>query len=267
MPSVLVYCSACSLERRGADMTMTLTISVVLGTLLAGFVQGLSGFAFGLVAMSVWTWTVDPQLAAPMVVWGSWVGQLLSLRAFRGELALRKALPFVLGGVIGVPIGVWMLGYVDVRLFKAAVGGLLVLYCSAMLLLQRFPVVIKGGHSLDAAVGLVGGAMGGLGGLTGPAPTLWCTLRGWDKDAQRAVFQIFNLSMHSLTLTIYALNGTITAALTPVFTLMVPVAILPTLAGARLYRRFSDTAFRNLVLTLLLASGAMLLVSTYVGRI
>ena len=240
-----------------------LAATVVLGTLLAGFVQGLSGFAFGLVAMSVWAWTVDPHLAAPMVVWGSWVGQLLSLGAVRGGLAWRRASPFVLGGAIGVPIGAWLLGYIDVRLFKGAVGAVLVLYCSTMLLLRRFPIVVKGGHSLDGAVGLVGGVMGGLGGLTGPAPTLWCTLRGWDKDAQRAVFQAFNLAMQSLTLTIYAFDGTITASMTPVLGLMVPVAILPTLAGARLYRRFSDIAFRSLVLTLLLASGFMLIVSSY----
>jgi len=29
-------------------------------------------------------------------------------------------------------------------------------------------------------------------------------LRGWDKDTQRAVFQGFNLSMHTLTLVTYA---------------------------------------------------------------
>lgn len=239
-----------------------LAAMVVIGTLLAGFVQGLSGFAFGLVGMGVWAWTVDPHLAAPMVVWGSWVGQLLSLRAVRGGLAWPRALPFVIGGAIGVPVGAWLLGYVDVRLFKGAVGAVLVFYCSTMLVVQRFPIVVKGGHSLDGAVGLVGGVMGGLGGLTGPAPTLWCTLRGWDKDAQRAVFQAFNLSMQSLTLMIYALDGTITATMAPVLGLMVPVAILPTLAGARLYRRFSDTAFRTLVLILLLASGFMLIVSS-----
>jgi hypothetical protein len=30
----------------------------------------------------------------------------------------------------------------------------------------------------DGGIGLIGGMMGGLGGLNGPAPTLWCSLRG-----------------------------------------------------------------------------------------
>ena len=62
---------------------MTLTYYVLLGALVAGFVQGLSGFAFGLVAMAFWVWAVAPQLAGPLVVFGSLIGQLLLLRSFR----------------------------------------------------------------------------------------------------------------------------------------------------------------------------------------
>ena len=38
-------------------------VIVVVGAIVAGFVQGLSGFAFALVAMSIWAWTLDPKLA------------------------------------------------------------------------------------------------------------------------------------------------------------------------------------------------------------
>jgi len=242
-------------------MTVSVMAAIVVGTSLAGFVQGLSGFAFALVAMSVWAWSIEPQLAGPMVVWGSWIGQVLSLGAVRGGLLWRRAVPFVLGGVAGVPVGAWLLRYVDVGLFRGGVGVVLVCYCSTMLFARRLPVLARGGRLADGAVGAVGGVMGGLGGLTGPAPTLWCTLRGWDKDAQRSVFQVFNLSMHSLTLTVYFFDGTLTAAMVPAFALMIPVAILPTFAGVLLYRRVDDRAFRRLVLLLLLLSGILLLAS------
>ena len=47
------------------------TLYVLFGALAAGFVQGLSGFAFGLVAMTFWVWVIPPQLAGPLVVFGS----------------------------------------------------------------------------------------------------------------------------------------------------------------------------------------------------
>jgi uncharacterized membrane protein YfcA len=166
---------------------------VLLGALAAGFIQGLSGFAFGLVAMTIWVWTIAPQLAGPLVVFGSLVGQLLSLGSFRRSFSARSLWPFVLGGSIGTPIGVWMLHFVDPDVFKLAVGLILVAYCPLMLCIRAIPHITIGGRLADGGIGMIGGVMGGLGGLNGPAPTLWCLLRGWSRDEQRAIFQTFSL--------------------------------------------------------------------------
>src|SRR5207248_4744287 len=91
---------------RRRSMTNDIVVSVVLGTCLAGFVQGLSGFAFGLVAMSIWAWSIEPQFIGPMVVFGAIVGQLLSLGSVRRGLDFRRSMPFIIGGILGVPIGV-----------------------------------------------------------------------------------------------------------------------------------------------------------------
>jgi hypothetical protein len=48
-----------------------------------------------------------------------------------------------------------------------------------------------------------------------------------------------------------------------IFAVMVPVSIVPTLAGVRLYRRISTAKFQRLVLSLLLASGTLLVVSLW----
>ncbi len=239
-----------------------LVIYVVLGACAAGFVQGLSGFAFGLIAMAFWVWSVPPQLAAPMVVFGSLIGQILALGSLRRGFSLRRALPFILGGVLGVPAGAALLPHIDQTIFKAVIGALLTIWCPAMLFIRELPRVHHGGALADGTAGLIGGVMGGLGGLTGPAPTLWCALRGWDKDAQRAVFQSFNLVMHALTLTVYATSGLITAEAAGFFVVVAPAMVIPAILGARLYARFSDATFRRVVLILLLISGVVLLVSS-----
>ena len=43
--------------------------------------------------------------------------------------------------------------------------------------------------------------------LSGPVPVLWCTLRRWAPDTQRAVFQSFNTAVHVFALTGYAWSG------------------------------------------------------------
>ncbi|HYG44396.1 MAG TPA: sulfite exporter TauE/SafE family protein [Bordetella sp.] len=234
---------------------------LALGACVAAFVQGLAGFGFGLVAMAFWSWTLPPAMAAPAVVFGSLIGQLLAVRSLRHGFDWRRLMPFLLGGLVGVPLGVVLLRYVDPAAFRLGVGVVLLVYCPAMLLAAELPRVTRGGRLADAAVGWLGGAMGGFGGLPGPAPTLWCVLRGWPRDQQRAVFQSFNLAMHGITLAGYAAAGLLTAQTVPVFSIVGAAVLVPALIGVHLYRRFSDATFRRLVLALLTLSGVALAIA------
>lgn len=111
----------------------SLYVLVAAGAMAAGFVQGLSGFGFGMVAMSFWAWTIDPKLAAAMVVFGSLTGQLLAAFTVRRGFTVAHLLPFVAGGLLGIPVGVKLLPYLDPLMFKALVGGLLAIWCPIML--------------------------------------------------------------------------------------------------------------------------------------
>lgn len=239
-----------------------LTATVVAGAAAGGFVQGLSGSFFGLVALAFWAWTLDPVLAGPLVVVGSIVGQLLSLGWLRRGFSARRLLPMIAGGLAGVPIGVALLHRIDPLAFRFGVGALLALWCPAMLLMRDLPRITGGGRLADAAVGLVGGVMGGLGGLTGPAPVLWSALRDWDRDVQRAVIQGFNLSLLLATLAAYLWAGAIGAEAASLLPAVALATLVPAIVGQRLYRRFSDDAFRKLVLGLLTLSGLILVATS-----
>ena len=235
---------------------------VIVGAVVAGFVQGLSGFAFGLVAMSFWAWALEPRLAATLVVFGSLTGQIIAAVSVRRGFDMKALLPFVLGGLAGIPLGVLLLPRMDMDWVRLVLGGLLVLWCPAMLMARHLPRVTRGGRLADAAVGLAGGVMGGLGGFTGALPTLWCTLRGLEKDAQRAIVQNFNLAMLLVTMGSYLATGIVTRAMLPMFAVVAAAMLVPTLLGARLYIGISEAAFRKIVLGLLTASGVAMLVAS-----
>lgn len=235
---------------------------VIFGAALAGFVQGLSGFAFGLVSVSIWAWVVEPQMAAAMSVFGALVGQLLAAFTVRRGLNLPRLLPFVMGGLIGIPLGVIVLPVLDKDMFKAVLGVFLIIICPLLLFARDLPRVSFGGRIADGTAGLIGGVMSGLGGFAGTVPTLWCTLRGMAKDEQRAVIQNFNLGMLIVTMAVYLGSGIITTAMLPMFAVVAPAMLIPTLLGARLYIGISEAAFRNIVLGLLTLSGVAFLVAS-----
>ncbi|WP_238926397.1 sulfite exporter TauE/SafE family protein [Achromobacter xylosoxidans] len=234
---------------------------VAVGAAVAGFVQGLSGFAFGMVAMSFWAWVLDPRLAAALAVFGALTGQLLAVFSVRRGFNWPLLWPFLLGGLAGIPLGVLILPHLDMDWFKAVLGALLALWCPIMLMAQRLPR-IGGNRWGDGAVGLVGGVMGGIGGFAGSVPTLWCTLRGFGKDTQRAVIQNFNLSMLAVTMATYLATGIVTRDMAPMFAVVAPAMLIPTLLGTRLYIGISEVTFRRLVLGLLTCSGLTLLASS-----
>jgi uncharacterized membrane protein YfcA len=161
-----------------------------------------------------------------------------------------------------VPLGVALLPHLDPLMFKLGVGVLLLLWCPAMLVSGKIPRITGGGRLADGLVGWIGGIMCGIAGLNGPAPTLWTTLRGWERDRQRAVFQTFSLVTQALTITAYLPTGIIRAGSVWLFAVVVPAMLVPALIGARLYRSFSDTGFRRVVLGLLGLSGAILVATS-----
>jgi hypothetical protein len=234
-------------------------VLLAAGAAVAGFVQGLSGFAFGMVAMSIWVWGVEPRVAAVMTVMGGLSGQLLQAFSVQRGLRLAALGPFLAGAAVGVPLGVALLPHLNTALFKLTLGAILVVCCPAMLLAHRLPRITWGGRIGDAVAGAVGGVMGGIGGFPGVVPTLWCTLRGFDKELQRTVVQNFNLAALAATMAAYVASGAVTRDMLPLFAVVVPALIVPSLLGARVYVGLSELAFRRVVLTLLTGAGVAMI--------
>ncbi|NRF68109.1 sulfite exporter TauE/SafE family protein [Aquincola sp. S2] len=236
---------------------------IVAGAAVAGFVQGLSGFGFAMVAMSFWAWGLAPKTAAVLAVFGGLSGQVFAALTVRRGFDLPLLAPFIAGGLLGIPLGLWLLPRFEPAVFRAFVGALLVIWCPAMLLAGRLPR-IQFRHrfvqrAADGLAGVAGGLMGPLGGFTGALPTLWCTLRNLPKEQQRAVIQNFNLAMLALTMASYLAAGQVGRELWPQLALVLPALLLPAWLGTRVYLGISDKAFRSVVLGLLTVSGIALL--------
>ena len=231
---------------------------VALGALCGGFVTGLAGFGTGLTALGFWLYVLDPVVAAALVVVCSVVGQVQSLYTVRRAVTWRRAWPFIVGGVVGIPFGVTALRVLDPKTLKIFLGVLLVGYTSFMLTLRRLPTVNWGGRAADGLIGLGGGALGGVAGLSGPLATIWCGLRGWTPDMQRGVYQPYNLTILGIVLCAYAVQGILTKQVWGLVLICLPATILGGYLGIRMYGRINERQFRFLVLWLLLASGSVL---------
>ena len=232
---------------------------VFAGALAGGLVNGLTGFGTALTVLGIWLYAIPPTVAATLVILCSSISQLQTLPMIWRSIRWEYVLAFVVPGVLGVPIGTFLLPHIDPRIFKIGVGVFLVAYTSYVLARRVEQKITWGGAAADCVVGFAGGILGGLAGLSGVLPAVWTDVRGWTKEHRRGVVQIFNMAILSLALVSHAVSGFLTRDVA-----LAAVAALPgTIVGARLggfiYRRVADRSYSRIIMVLLLLSGVILI--------
>ncbi|MGY8676216.1 sulfite exporter TauE/SafE family protein [Bradyrhizobium sp. UFLA05-153] len=231
-----------------------------LAALVGGFVSGFSGFAMGLVVSGVWLHIITPMQTATLIAGYGLLTQGYGIFKLRHVLDLRKAWPLTLGTVIGIPIGVSILAYLNPAHLRSGVGVLLMLYSIYGLTRPVF-APMKIGTGADIAIGISNGLLGGLTGLGGIISTISCQWRGWPKEVQRAVFQpVLFVAFVVISLS-QAAAGTITRDTLVLYALGVPFMVAGLWSGFRLFGKIDDDTFRKTVLVLLLFAGLSLIVS------
>jgi uncharacterized membrane protein YfcA len=239
---------------------LSLDLVIFLIAMFAGaLVAGLSGFAFGLVAASIWLYILTPLQTATLIIAFGLIVQGYSVWKLRHALDWRTLWPFIAGAAIGVPLGVAVLGSANPAYVRAGIGVFLVLYSLYALLRPSLPPVTHGGATADAAVGFANGVLGGITGLAGILVVIWGGLRGWPKDRQRAVFQPVAVAIFAMSAFWLGFKGAVSADTIRLFLFGLPVLLAGTWLGMKLYGRLDEATFRKVVLVLLLASGVALM--------
>jgi uncharacterized membrane protein YfcA len=233
----------------------------LLATFAAALVAGLAGFAFGLVAAAVWLHILTPLQTATLIIAFGLIVQGVAVWKLRHALRWQRLWPFLIGGVLGVPVGVALLGWANPDYMRAAVGAVLILYSIYSLARPAMKPIVAGGAPIDTGVGLLNGILGGATGLAGIIVTIWCGLRGWPKDVQRTVFQPVGVAIFALSAVALGASGAVNADTVRLFIIGLPILLAGTWLGLKLYGRVDDAGFRKIVLAVLLLSGLGLIVS------
>ena len=241
----------------------TLTYALLFfGALAGGFVSGLAGFGTALMALGIWLYVLLPSLAVPLVLICSVVAQTATLPSMWRSFDFTLIWPFIVGGLLGVPVGTLLIAHADPHLFKLTFGALLLVF-SVVLYLQPASMALRiGGKPADAAIGFAGGVLGAFAGLSGPIPILWATVRGWNKEERRGIFQVFNWTILLTALCLQVGAGLVKAEVIWLAAVAFPGTLLGTWLGTRVYHALNDRNFRDVVLVLLFFSGVTLVWSS-----
>ena len=233
---------------------------LIIGAFAAAFVSGAIGFADALILNAVWLHIMEPAAAIPLVVTCGVFIHIAPLYKLRTVLDFSPLVPFIAFGFLAVPLGVWVLAYATPEIFRKAVAYLLIFYGVWMFVRPNTNVGNFGGRIADSVVGFGGGFMGGFAGLSGLLPTMWVGMRNWPRNRQRGVYQPFVVAMHFLGIIVFATKGMINERTLSDLLWCLPVVLIGSWLGVKVYPLLNDKLFKQIILALILLSGITLLI-------
>ncbi|MGY4309523.1 putative membrane protein YfcA [Bradyrhizobium sp. USDA 4369] len=238
----------------GLDSFLLLSVAVFFGA----FVSGLAGFAFSAVAAAILLHVLQPLEAVPLMMACSIGVQATNLWALRNSIRWKESAVLVLGGILGVPLALWLLHNADARAFQRGFGLMIAAYSGYMLFKPGLGRLQEMSRSRTAMVGFGGGVIGGLTAMPGALPTIWCEMHGLAKTDQRGLVQPFIAVMQVSSLAMMLARHELSSKVLVDLAMSLPALLAGTALGILAFRRIKDAVFRKIILGILLLSGLLL---------
>ena len=227
------------------------------GMLLASTVSSTLGFGIGLTAGPVLLLALEPQSSVVLINTAGLLPVSLVLYQTWGRLKLREIAPLAAAGVLGAPVGTYILGAVDPVAMRLVITFLVL--ALAVVVTTGVGASLPRPRWLGPPLALVVSALITSSGVGGPLMALFLLDQERDRDEFRGTLAAYFLVVMAVGSAGYAATGLLTGERL----LYVLVAIVPVLAGFRvsalLLRRMSRETFRKAALGLIVAASIVVL--------
>lgn len=234
-------------------------IFLAVGAAMGGFVNGLAGFGTALFTLGWWLQVMPPlQAVAVSLVMGVAPG-IQGTWIVRHEIDRRRLLLFLLPGLAGIPLGLFILDLIDAKMLKLVIAGFLLLYGGFFMLRRNLPSIRRRFPAIDGGLGFAGGVLGATAGLSGALPTMWLAMQDLTKGQSRALLQPYNTIILGIAAILLALDGVYAGQTLTSVLIALPVTLIAAQVGIRTFRLLTDMQFRRLLIALMFLSGILLI--------
>lgn len=246
------------------DIAQLLLLSAI--TFVAALVQGAAGIGFALFVTPIFLTIFNSVIAVQITIFVTLVTAIAILPKVYREIPKPLLWRLVIGNAMGAPIGILVYRLADVTALKLSAGIIVTVLALYLIATSKGRTgegtdLPGGSAKMDVFVGIVTGIMTTTLGMTGPAAALYLTYLHATKQATRStIFGLFLFGYFFGLIAQAALVG-IEPSTWMWAVALSPSAYLGTLVGNMVSNKLNPKAFRILILTVLIASGAAAIIS------
>ena len=210
---------------------------------VAGCVRGFTGFGAGMIFIPLATSVVPPSVAAAtFLIVDSIVTLPLVVRAVK-NCVWRTVLPAVLGAILFVHLGAWLLATANVLVLRWIIFAIVV--CLLGLLVSGWRYQRPPHPAVSFATGGVSGVLGGVSQVSAPpVVAMWLSSSSDPMDVRDNLIVFFALASVG-TFAAYALHGFFTADVARLLVVAAPVYGLAIFLGARGFGKARPALYRK----------------------
>ncbi|MEL6886341.1 MAG: sulfite exporter TauE/SafE family protein [Pseudomonadota bacterium] len=234
---------------------------------LGGLVKGVVGFAMPTVVISGLSSIISPELALAGLILPTLVTNVTqALRQGIGP-AWRSALRFrvyLVVGAVALLISAQLVPVLPTPVLFGVIGGAVTLFVVMQIAVLRL-TLRRQRVDVEAGVGAVAGALGGVSGMWGPPTVLYLTALDTEKAEQmRVQGVIYGLGSVALVAA-HMSSGVLRAETLPLSLVLIAPALLGQWLGGKVLDRIDQTRFKRITLVFLLVVGLNLIRRAVVG--
>ncbi len=227
-------------------------------TLLSGVIQGTFGFGFGLVSIPLLSLFLPAKDVVPaMLLHGTLLNIMVISESWR-EIRIGRLWPLFIAGLLGIPIGTWLLRVIDPGHLRVVVGGVVII--SAAILATGYRVPLKNERATLLPTGFVSGILNGAITMSGPPVVLFLANQNTPHRTFRASLVAYFLFLNIFTIPAYIIGDLLTAPALHISLNLVVGTIIGTSLGIYMSKKIHERAFRLIALAIVAISGLLSLV-------
>ncbi|MVZ64122.1 sulfite exporter TauE/SafE family protein [Sphingobacterium humi] len=236
-------------------------LAILIISFIASLVRSTLGFGEALIAVPFFLLFLPVEVAVPLAVMLSIFIALVVVIQDHKKIHFHSAKWLIIYAILGLPVGILVLTYVNETFVKTGLGLLIILYSIYSLYFKNNKTLQEDNKFWLFVCGFLSGVFGGAYGVNGPPLVIYGNLRQWSAKHFRATLQAYFLPVSLLSVVGYYAKGLLTTEVNIYFLYSLITTLPAIFIGRYLNHKLKDGTFFKYVYWGLMLISVVLIVS------